>query len=204
MLHCVPLFPLNTVLFPGGNLSLRIFEPRYLSMVAECMKAGSPFGVVFIREGNEAGSPARFHETGTLAHIHDFDQLQDGTLGLACTGNEKFRVLSHGIQKDNLIVADVQKIIVSELHSVEKLLTRFEPVSSFIHGMLEREEMAAYRESLEPQWEDPHWISFQAAELLPLSPASRQLLLEMGTEERLIELDFFLKDQSGNLMVKQQ
>ena len=78
----IPLFPLSTVLFPSGVLPLRIFEPRYLSMVSDCMRNESEFGVVLITQGREAGQPAQFHHTGTLARIIDFDQLDDGFLGI--------------------------------------------------------------------------------------------------------------------------
>ena len=83
----IPLFPLKTVLFPGGVLPLRIFEPRYLDMVSQCLKSDSRFGVVAIVEGNEAGTGATFTEMGTLAQIVDFDQLEDGLLGLTCRGD---------------------------------------------------------------------------------------------------------------------
>ena len=77
----VPLFPLNTVLFPGGPLPLRIFEPRYLAMVSDCVSNDSPFGVLLIRKGGETG-PASTHEVGTLARISDWYQGSDGLLGI--------------------------------------------------------------------------------------------------------------------------
>ena len=76
----IPLFPLNTVLFPGGFLPLRIFEPRYLEMVATCMQQQMPFGVVLIRNGGEVGAPAETFAVGTLAAIIDFDKSKDGML----------------------------------------------------------------------------------------------------------------------------
>ena len=87
----IPLFPLNTVLFPGGPLRLRIFEARYVDMVRHCMKTDSDFGVVAIRHGQEVG-PAEFHEVGTTAEIVDWSQEPDGLLGLAVAGRRRFRV----------------------------------------------------------------------------------------------------------------
>ena len=74
----IPLFPLGTVLFPGGPLPLRIFEPRYLDMVSDRMKQQSPFGVCLIRSGSEGGAPAELYRIGTLATIVDWNQLPDG------------------------------------------------------------------------------------------------------------------------------
>ena len=86
----VPLFPLNTVLFPGGPLPLRIFETRYLDMVSRCMKDDLPFGVLLIREGAEVG-PAATCDVGTLARIVDWYQGSDGLLGVTAIGTERFR-----------------------------------------------------------------------------------------------------------------
>ena len=192
----LPLFPLGTVLFPEGELSLRIFEPRYLSMVGERMKTEGPFGVVLIRDGKEIGEPASFHQIGTLATIFDFDQLEDGTLGLRCRGSKKFRVTDYHIQADNLIVADVKVCRLGKVEQSDVLLERFSLVSQFIDKMLGRKKLAEYRLNIDIEWKNPEWVSYQAAELLPLSPVSRQLLLEMETEERLLELDNLLRAEA--------
>ena len=89
----IPLFPLSTVLFPGGPLQLRIFEPRYLAMVRECARANSAFGVCLILRGREAGVPAQPEAVGTLARISDFYTLPDGLLGIGAEGGQRFRVL---------------------------------------------------------------------------------------------------------------
>ena len=88
----IPLFPLNTVLFPGGPLKLRIFEPRYVDMIGRCMREDTGFGVALIIEGVEAGGPARTANVGTLARIVDFEQLKDGLLGITAHGGERFRI----------------------------------------------------------------------------------------------------------------
>ena len=191
----LPLFPLGTVLFPEGELSLRIFEPRYLSMIGERMKTGSPFGVVLIRDGKEAGEPASFHRVGTLATIFDFDQLKDGTLGLTCRGSEKFQVLDYQTQSDNLITANVEVCRSQSLEQSDIVLRKFNLVSDFLDKMLNREELAEYWLNIGKEWNNPEWVSYQVAELLPLSADSRQLLLEMGTEERLLELENLLREE---------
>ena len=95
-----PIFPLNTVLFPGGVLPLRIFEPRYLDMVSDCMKNGTGFAVNLISEGREAGQPAEFRSLGTLTQIVDFDKLDDGFLGITAIGQQPLRVISHTGEDD--------------------------------------------------------------------------------------------------------
>ena len=97
----IPLFPLNTVLFPGGPLPLRIFESRYIDMISRCMKHDSPFGVLLIREGQEAG-PATMHTVGTLATVTDWYQGSDGLLGITAIGSERFELLSADRQHDGL------------------------------------------------------------------------------------------------------
>ena len=88
----LPLFPLNTVLFPGGHLPLHIFEDRYKQMIADCIAAKRPFGVCLIREGNEVGTAAEPFDFGTTAHIRSVEELDEGRLNIVCTGGQRFRV----------------------------------------------------------------------------------------------------------------
>ena len=98
----LPLFPLNAVLFPGGPLPLRIFEPRYLDMVSRCMREQSGFAVVLLGEGEEAASATTFAATGTEARIVDFDRLEGGLLGISCIGLERVRVVEAWREADGL------------------------------------------------------------------------------------------------------
>ena len=89
----LPLFPLNTVLFPGQLLPLHIFEPRYRQLIAECQKINQPFGVVLIRSGQEVGLNAEPHPVGTTAKIIQCEKLPDGRLNILCVGDARFRLL---------------------------------------------------------------------------------------------------------------
>lgn len=103
-----PLFPLNTVLFPGCVLDLQIFEPRYLDMISGCMKRGEGFGVVGILEGAEVGEAAsRFSAIGCEALIRDFQQRSNGVLGIRVEGARRFHVDKVVVQPDQLALADV-------------------------------------------------------------------------------------------------
>ena len=103
----IPLFPLHTVLFPGGPLPLRIFETRYTDMVRRCMREQQPFGVVLIQEGEEAGPVATTATVGCSARIADFYTLQDGLLGISCVGERKFRVQRVWRAADGLNMGEV-------------------------------------------------------------------------------------------------
>jgi Lon protease-like protein len=177
----MPLFPLNTVLFPGGNLPLRIFEPRYLSMISSCMKRGEGFGVMLIGAGQEAGKAADFHAMGTSASIVDFDQLDDGMLGVTCRGGQRIRVLSHDVQPDQLIVAEVET-----LEEITRTLPQqYAILQTFLRELLEHDEAEAYRQWLKEDWGNATWIGYRLAELLPLTLSSKQALLEMDPLQRL-------------------
>ncbi|WP_043308387.1 LON peptidase substrate-binding domain-containing protein [Pseudomonas sp. ML96] len=104
-----PLFPLNTVLFPGCILDLQIFEARYLDMVSACMRRGESFGVVTILEGAEVGEAARrFSVLGCEALIRDFQQRSNGLLGIRVEGGRRFRVGEVTVQADQLSLGEVQ------------------------------------------------------------------------------------------------
>jgi uncharacterized protein len=171
----VPLFPLNTVLYPGGQLQLRIFEPRYLDLVRECTRTGSAFGVCLILEGSEVGDPARPAAIGTLARITDFNHREDGLLGIATEGAERFRVLRTRVRSDGLLRGEVQVWPDEETQSV--------PVEfALLQTILERliETMGPHwRHAPRSSYEDAGWLSFRLAELLPLAGDEQQQLLEM-------------------------
>ena len=106
----IPLFPLNTVLFPGGSLPLRIFEQRYLDMAAACMKDELPFGICLIATGEEAGSIAEPHLVGTLARVVDWEMEQLGLLQVTARGEQRFRIISKAVGPNNLLQAEVELI----------------------------------------------------------------------------------------------
>lgn len=170
----IPLFPLNTVLFPGGPLPLRIFEPRYVDMVRHCMRSGSAFGVVLIRAGGEVGEVARTADVGTTARIVDFSQLPDGLLGLSCLGERRFRILRRWRQADGLNVGEVEWLADADP----------EPLSaetSFLADLLRRvlPELGEVYANVPKRFDDAAWVGARLAELLPLSLVDKQALLEI-------------------------
>lgn len=104
----LPLFPLNTVLFPGCNLDLQLFEPRYLDMLSACLKRGEGFGVVTLIEGSEVGAAASaFSDVGCEALICDWRQQSNGLLGIRVQGGRRLRVQRSQVQRDQLTLGEV-------------------------------------------------------------------------------------------------
>lgn len=102
-IESLPLFPLQQPLFPGVPMPLRIFEQRYLTLVRNAMRDQSPFGIVPILSGKEVGAPAEIHPWGTLVTIRDWDQLDDGLLGITVEGEQRLRVGAVQVQRDGLM-----------------------------------------------------------------------------------------------------
>jgi uncharacterized protein len=180
----LPLFPLRTVLFPGGLLPLRVFEPRYVDMVGQCLRADEPFGVVLIRGGGDTGPIGGVAEVGTSARIIDFQTLPDGLLGLMCRGERRFRLQRRVTRADGLHMGEVDW-----LPEPESL--RLEAVQQPLVRVLQR-ALAGLGETgrfLEPRYDDAGWVSCRCAELLTLDATVRQRLLEIDDPaERLRQI----------------
>ena len=192
----IPLFPLNVVLFPGGPLPLRIFEPRYVDMVKRCMRDGAPFGVVAIDDGGaEAGETAAktFAAIGTSARIVDFDLLDDGLLGITCRGERRFRVLGHRRESDGL---NVGRIAWLDAAPPGTELATLPEEHAHLRDLLQRvwpEIVEAYA-GIEPRFEDAGWVGARLAEILPLQTADKQFLLELSDPlQRLARLSPLLR-----------
>ena len=180
----LPLFALNTVLFPGGLLPLRIFEPRYLDMVGRCMREGSDFGVLLITNGEEVGPVAELATVGTSARVVDFSQLPDGLLGVMCRGSRRFRVLSHRLQADGLRIAEVEWL---PEQGPDAIKAEHRPLAQVLRRVLE--ELGDTARHLDADFDDADWVSNRLAEFLPLERTDQQALLEMADpQERMRRL----------------
>jgi Lon protease-like protein len=169
----IPLFPLNSVLFPGGPLPLRIFEPRYLDMVSRCLKEGSGFGVVLIRDGDEVGEVPQIYDVGTFGRISYWEQRSDGLLGITVTGEQRFRILHSMVQPSRLIEAEVTLLPLSPPQPLPK---RHAALATLLQRILD--EMEPPHLILERDYANADWVSGRLVELLPLDPAIKQRLLQ--------------------------
>lgn len=178
----IPLFPLRTVLYPGGPLSLRIFETRYVDMVSRCLKEERGFGVCLIKEGGETG-PAEVHHTGTVARIRDWSQGQDGLLYILARGEGRFHLHSKRVQADGLNLGEVEWLPEEPAAAMPE--TRRE-LAEILRQIIQQVE-GVYAE-LEPRYEDAGWVSNRLAELLPISLTQRQYLLELTDPLKRVDI----------------
>ena len=171
MTDALPLFPLKAVLFPGGPLALRVFEPRYLDMVARCLRGANRFGVVAIREGEEVGA-ATTYEVGTTAEIVDWHQETGGLLGILAIGRETFRLGATSRQTDGLYVAEVELL---PHEPPLPLPPEHVPLGALLRQVLGNLPLYS---GIEPSYNDAVWVAARLVEALPLELALKQSLLE--------------------------
>ena len=192
----LPLFPLNTVLFPGGLLPLQIFEVRYLHMIGQCQRNGTPFGVVALLQGEEVRKPGAdgpsaetFHSLGTLARIVNFAAPVPGLMQIQCVGEQRFRTVRHARQPSGLWVAEVTCIDPDPPMAIpEDLQVAADKLGSLIRLLQSRGVPAGDMPFAAPyELEDCTWVANRWSELLPLEPALRHDLL--AQESPVLRLD---------------
>jgi Lon protease-like protein len=187
----IPLFPLNTVLFPGGLLPLQVFEQRYMTMAKTCLRDATPFGVCLIRHGAEVGAPATPVEVGCSARILQWDMQQLGVLKILARGERRFRVSSSSVREDGLVVGRIEFLADEADAPVPEGLGRCRRLLEGIvaeHG--ERLFAPPFR------LESSAWVSARLAEVLPLPAAFKQSLLELDGLPRLEALERLLAEQA--------
>jgi Lon protease-like protein len=178
-MHALPIFPLSTVLFPGGVLPLRIFETRYMDMVSDRMRHNAPFGVCTITRGGEVGTPAEHETVGCLAHITDFDMQQPGLLQLRTVGGQRFRIERRSFQPDGLIVADTVLLPADPELPVPPEHAECAALIRRIVEDLRRNEPDPQRRVIEEpcDFESTAWVANRLAEFLPIAaPAKHKLM----------------------------
>lgn len=190
------LFPLNTVLFPGCTLDLQIFEARYLDMISRCMKQGAGFGVVCILEGREVGpAPGDFARVGCEALIRDFEQQDNGLLGIRVEGGRRFRVLGSELQRDQLTVADVEWL--DEIPE-QPLQDEDEDLVALLQALAEHPMVAAL--NMGTQATGQQSLANQLAYLLPFSDVDKIDLLALDDpQQRLDAIQVLLDELQGEL-----
>jgi uncharacterized protein len=187
----MPIFPLQTVLFPGMLLPLRIFEVRYMDMAKDCLKRSSPFGICLIREGEEVGAPAVPEPVGCLARIADCDVENLGVLKVRAEGLERFRIVSSEVNRQGLIVGEVEALAAeAETTNAPGMAECADFLRKVIAGI------GTERFSQPLRYDDASWVSFRLAEILPLRADVKQRLLELTDATlRMGILHRFLRQQ---------
>jgi len=182
----LPIFPLNTVLFPGGVLPLKIFEQRYLDMAANCMRENSPFGICLIANGGETGLAAEPHMVGTLATIGNWEMEQLGILMITAQGGRRFRIIESSVGPDNLLTASVELLADVVPATLPPARKRLLPLLRRIVSDLGNERIP------EPhRYDDAEWVGYRITEVLPIHNLAKQKLLEL--EDPLARLEILEK-----------
>ena len=177
----VPLFPLHTVLYPHGRLPLRIFEPRYVDMVGDCMKTGTGFGVCLIKQGSETGPAATCFDTGTYAEIIDFSRQENGLLTITIEGKRRFKVLQTEVRSNNLLTGDIGW---SDSHEAGDSPEEYRPLRDLYLHIVNNYETLYSQEDHEAV--SLGLLSYRLAEFLPVDNSARQEILETdGVKDRL-------------------
>jgi Lon protease-like protein len=165
----IPIFPLHSVLFPGGPLALRIFEARYLDMVSRCLRDESGFGVALIREGDEVGQAAEVYEVGTLGEISYWEQRKDGLLGITVTGEQRFRILDSHVEANQLRIAEVELLPNPEAVALPE---KYQHMVHLLERMLD--QLGHPYITMERDIANAEWVGARLVELLPLELEQKQ------------------------------
>ncbi|MDP2031743.1 MAG: LON peptidase substrate-binding domain-containing protein [Thiobacillus sp.] len=187
----LPLFPLNTIVFPGGRLPLRIFEQRYLDMVKQAIADNTPFGICAIREGTEVGAPAVPYAVGTRVIVTDWDMPQTGILHIDTQAQQRFVIRSIHTEPNGLLIGSVESVSVEVIAPI--------PDDLQLAAEILRHIVKEYGDTHFPaphHFEDAVWVGYRLSEVLPLKLSAKQSLLEMNDSvERLRILNEILKKQ---------
>ena len=179
----IPLFPLNTLLFPGGLQPLKIFEQRYLDMAAACMKDNSPFGICLIDKGGEVGRAAVPHGVGTLATITNWEMEQLGILMITAQGGRRFRIIETQVGDGHLLEGTVELLAEAGPTPLPQERERLLPLLQRIVGDLGPERIA------EPhRYDDAEWVGYRITEVLPIQNLAKQKLLELDDPLARLEI----------------
>jgi Lon protease-like protein len=197
----IPLFPLNTVLFPGGVLPLRIFEARYMDMVRDCMQDNAPFGVCLIAKGAEVGAPAHTESVGCLASIRAWDMKQLGLLHLRTVGTQRFRIQRSRAQSNGLVLGEVDLIDPDEDLPIEP---EHKPCADLLARIIDDlgAQIAERRRTSDDEgdvlggmpfdrpfrMDSSVWVGNRLCEVLPVPLKAKQKLMELDDAHARLEI----------------
>lgn len=193
----LPLFPLRTVLYPDALLGLKVFEARYLDLMGECLRTRTPFGVVCLRDGSDAGvtSTVALEDVGVLAHIDEVDADQAGILRVRCTGGRRFRRVGTPTQRDNGLWVSAIELIEADAPRTPgpAMLPTVGALAEAIRKLKQQDKVP-----FAPPFrlDDAGWVANRWCELLPVSLAAKQRLMALEDPVlRLSIVDGYLRDK---------
>jgi len=178
------LFPLNTVIFPGTILPLKIFEQRYLGLIKDCMKQQKGFVTVLISDGKEVGATPQIYSAGCYVEIIDWESLENGLLGISVQAKSRVQLSHSTIMDDGLLLAETT-LIQSTLDDNPTLPEAFKPLSNTLKELLAHPFATRYKDKVD--FNNSADICYRLSELLPISNKQKQLLLESETAEQMLD-----------------
>lgn len=209
-LNSLPLFPLGTVLFPGGLLPLQIFEVRYLDMIKKCRIAGAPFGIVSLTEGSEVRKPGGepsgdgfanelFNNVGTLASITEMSSPQPGLLVIRCEGTHRFDITHREKLKHGLWIANVTRLDDDQTVPIPEDLIGVANALGKLIRSLQARGVPEDQMPLQPPYllEDCGWVANRWCELLPIPPELKQRLMVLDNPLVRLELVSDILERTG-------
>ncbi len=175
----IPLFPLGTVLFPGGLLPLKIFEQRYLDMTKACLRDNQPFGVCLIREGREVGVPAAPESVGCLATIEQWEMPNSSMFHLLARGGERFRIVETTVAPDGLISGEVEMLPPA---------APCNPDAECV-ALLKRviDQVGAEHFPQPIRLDDGVWVAYRLVDMLNLPTGFKQRVLKVNTVADILD-----------------
>ena len=183
------LFPLHTILFPGGILPLQIFEQRYLSLIKDCMKQETGFVTVLISEGKEVGAAPQVHSTGCYVEITDWESLPNGLLGVTIQAKYRVRLSRCTVRDDGLLLAETTPF-ASTLESAQQdessLPEVFAPLADTLKQLMEHPFAQHYQQAID--YNNVAEVCFRLSELLPIGNREKQQLLETESAQQMLDL----------------
>lgn len=195
MLTATPLFPLNTVLFPGSILQLKIFEQRYLSLVKSCMKNTHGFVVVLINDGHEVNDTPTIHCIGTYVEITDFETLDNGLLGITIKAKHKVMIKNTTAQHDGLLNGDVEKIPEDDTADQE-LLDDYHHLKEVLESLIQHPLLI--KQYTDVDYDSAVETSYRLSEFLPTSNINKQALLEtIDVKDRLVKIETLINQMQN-------
>ena len=170
----MPLFPLQSIVLPGGLFPLRIFERRYLDMVRDCIKNNTDFSIALIRDNSKEEYITDVYNYGCLVKITDWNQLDDGLLGITVGGTNKVKIHDRNLEKNNLLTGMIEDIETEKEYMIPQkylLLSRF--YKKIYPGI---KHVISFKKE---RYADASWIGFRLIECLPLDSSTKNKLIAM-------------------------
>lgn len=195
LLETIPLFPLNSVMFPKGRIALQIFESRYVDMIRQCLRDGAGFGIVLISNGSEVARPGEkldVHRVGTYSVVVDWNLLPNGLLGITAEGRRTFNVVETWREANQLCRAVVRFRPQDQVDGAAvEVRDEFAEYVDLLRGLSRHPAIADLK--LEVSYDNLREVAWRLSELLPIANKEKQMLLELEDPiARLQQIELFI------------